>query len=310
LKKQFLKENEERKPEKILNEKHLVEECKIINNLNNIKVIYYLNKMATKKIAFQVYSDLHIDTWNKMMFLPVTAKYLFLAGNICTSTNDYFIPFMDYCSKKWENVFFVPGNHEFYVKKKNYNELCFDYKYKLNNRYKNIHYLDNDFISLNDEINVYGSTFWNIPPFNSTYEAKFSINDYNCITYFNKTKGHTVDLDINYVKELANDSLNKLQKHLNESDKKTIVMTHFPPLRSGTTNPKYLALDRIQNPYYTWRDNTLNNFNLKNVPIWISGHTHWSYDFKKDNTRFISNQLGYNYELGETGLNENAVFEF
>ena len=53
----------------------------------------------------------------------------------------------------------------------------------------------------------------------------------------------------------------------------------------------------------------LNKFNLKNVPIWISGHTHWSYDFEKYNTRFISNQLGYKYELGLAGLHKNCVFE-
>ena len=118
-------------------------------------------------------------------------------------------------------------------------------------------------------------------------------------------------MDTNYVKYLANDSLNKLQKYLNETDKKTIVMTHFPPLRSETTNPNYLHLDRIKNNYYSWNDNTLilNNFNLKNVPIWISGHTHWSYDFKKYNTRFISNQLGYKYDLGIIGLHKNCVFE-
>lgn len=265
--------------------------------------------MASKKIVFQVYSDLHIDSWDILRLLPVKAKHLFLAGNICTQSNKYFLPFMDHCSKNWENVFYVPGNYDFYNKKKNYNELCFDFKYILNKRYKNIHYLDNDFIKLNDEFNVYGSTFWTIPPFNSTYEAKMSITDYNWITYFNKTKGYTVDLDINYVKELANDSVNKLQKYLNETDKKTIVMTHFPPLRSGTINPKYLALDRIKNQYYSWNDNVLNNFKLTNVPIWISGHTNWSYDFEKYNTRFISNQLGYKYELGETRLNKECVFE-
>jgi predicted phosphodiesterase len=265
--------------------------------------------MSEKKLAFQVYSDLNIETWDKIMGLPVKAKYLFLAGDICKETNANFIPFMDYCSKNWEKVFYVPGNYEFHCKKKNYNELCFDYKYRLNKRYNNIHYLDNEFISLNDEINVYGSTFWTTPPFNSTYESKLSIKDYNCITYFNKTIGHIVDLDVNYVKELANESVNKLQKYLNETDKKTIVMTHFPPLRSGTSNPKYLALDKIKNHYYSWNDKTLNNFNLKNVPIWISGHTHWCYDFEKNNTRFISNQLGYIYEPDKSLVNEDGIFE-
>ena len=265
--------------------------------------------MTAKKLLIQVYSDIHIELWNKIPELPVKAKYLFLAGNICTQSNKHFMPFMYFCSKKWEKVFYVPGNHEFYVKKKNYNELCFDYKYILNKRYKNIHYLDNDFIPLNDEINVYGSTFWTIPPFNSTYEAKMSITDYNWITYFNKTKGHAVDLDINYVKELANDSVNKLQKYLNETDKKTIIMTHFPPLRSGTSDPKYYAEEKQSDLYFSWPDNTLDKFKTTNVPLWISGHTHWSYDVIKNGRRFISNQLGYKYELGGTGVSEEGLFD-
>ena len=53
----------------------------------------------------------------------------------------------------------------------------------------------------------------------------------------------------------------------------------------------------------------LDKLNLFNVPLWISGHTHWSYDFEKFNTKFVSNQLGYKEELGETGINENGLFQ-
>ena len=61
--------------------------------------------------------------------------------------------------------------------------------------------------------------------------------------------------------------------------------------------------------YFSWSDNTLDNFNLNNVSAFISGHTHWSYDFNDKNTRFISNQLGYKSELGSTGLNEDGLYE-
>ena len=265
--------------------------------------------MTTRKILTQIYSDIHIELWNKLPEIPVKSKYLFLAGDICSQTHALFYPFFDYCSSRWEKVFYVPGNHEFYVKKKNFNELSFEYKYRLSQRYNNVFYLDNECVPLNDEINVYGTTFWTIPPFTSTNEAKMSINDYNCISYFNTKQKKVLDLDINYVNQLANTSFDTLQTHLDKTDKKTIVMTHFPPLRSGTSAEKYLLEKSLANLYFAWPDITIDKLNLKNTPLWISGHTHWSYDFNKNGTRFIANQLGYKSEIGFTGVNEDGVYE-
>jgi hypothetical protein len=74
--------------------------------------------MTTKRLAVQIYSDIHIELWNKLPELPVNSKYLFLAGDICRLTHPLFYPFFDYCSSKWEKVFYTPGNHEFYEKGK------------------------------------------------------------------------------------------------------------------------------------------------------------------------------------------------
>jgi hypothetical protein len=116
-------------------------------------------------------------------------------------------------------------------------------------------------------------------------------------------------LDISYVNELSETSYNKLKQHLSSATKPTIVMTHFPPIRTGTSDPKYLIQGRIMNSYFTWPDETLNDFDLTKVPIWISGHTHWSYDINKNGSRFVGNQLGYKSEIGKTGLNEDGLFE-
>jgi Icc-related predicted phosphoesterase len=118
-----------------------------------------------------------------------------------------------------------------------------------------------------------------------------------------------VDLDIGYVNELSETSYNKLKQYLTNVKKPTIVMTHFPPIRTGTSAPLYLAQDRKVNPYFSWSDETINDFDLTKVPIWISGHTHWSYDIIKNGSRFVGNQLGYKSEIGQTGLNEEGLFE-
>jgi hypothetical protein len=266
--------------------------------------------MSTRKITIQIFSDIHLELWNKMPEIPVKAKYLFLAGDICNINHPLFYTFLDYCSKNWIKTFYVPGNHEYYIKKKNYNELLFEYKYKIGERYKNIYCLDNNYVSLDEEnINIYGATFWTQPPFDSTYDAKMFINDYNWITYFKQGLDKVVNLDINYVRQLSDESFTGLQEYLNTTDKKTIVMTHFPPHRIGTSAPRYLAEKRIANLYFAWPNNTLSTFKLDNVLTWISGHTHWSYDFEQNGVRLIGNQLGYQSEVGHTGLNEDGIYE-
>lgn len=265
--------------------------------------------MKSTKLLIQVYSDIHMEVWDKVPVFPITAKYLFLAGDICKLNHPLFYPLFDYCSSNWEKIFYIPGNHEYYSESKNYNELLFEYKLKLTKKYKNVHFLDNEFFPLNDEVNVYGSTFWTKSPFSRTNEAKSFINDYNYISYFNKDRGYPVKLDISYVNQLSEIAYNKMKKYLNETNKKTIIMTHFPPLSSGTMDTKYLQQNNILKYYFTWPDDTIDKLNLNNVPIWISGHTHWSYNFKQNNCNFVGNQLGYKSEIGDTGINEDGLYE-
>lgn len=266
--------------------------------------------MTTQKIIVQIFSDIHIELWNKLPEIPVKSKYLILAGDIGQLNHPLFYPFLDYCSSNWEKTFYIPGNHEYYSLKKNINDLEFEYKYHIEERYKNVFYLNNSFVELDDQINIYGATFWTIPPFKSNYEAQMYVNDYNYIRYFKENTGYVINLDMEYVRYMAYESLNQLQDYLSGENKKTIVVTHFPPVRTGTSNPKYLCESRIINSYFSWPDNTLQRFNLSNILAWISGHTHWSYDFTfPEGVRLISNQLGYKTETGKTGLNEDGLYE-
>lgn len=265
--------------------------------------------MSLRKLTIQVFSDIHVELWNKLPEITPKAKYLFLAGDICQLNHPVFFKFLDYCSVNWQKVFYTPGNHEYYSQKKNFNELEFEYEYKIGEKYKNVFYLNNKAVPLNEEVNVYGSTFWTIPTFKRTYDAKQYLNDYHQISYFNKDKNHVTPLDISYVKTLAEESYDKLNKYLNENNKPTIVMTHFPPQRDGTSAPKYLALNRECDLYFSWPNGTLENLKLDNVMTWISGHTHWSYNFESNGINLISNQLGYKSEIGTTGLDEDGLYD-
>jgi hypothetical protein len=63
-------------------------------------------------------------------------------------------------------------------------------------------------------------------------------------------------------------------------DKKVIVMTHFPPQQTNTSHSKYSLQEKMIKNYFSHPDKTITEFNnVNNILCWISGHTHYSYDF-------------------------------
>ena len=259
--------------------------------------------LATRQITIQVFSDLHLNLLNKKDTIPPIvpeAKYLFLAGNICTLGHRTFFPFLDYCSQGWEKTFIVPGNQDFYSLKKNHGTLDFEYNLKIGERYKNVFYLNNSTASLNDTIDVYGSTLWSKPLF-SRYEAKY-FTDFLNIQQFSEKKKQNTLIDYPFVQNLSNKDadylVESINNNTNNTNKKTIILTHFPPTQEGTIpHSKVLHEDF---------GNILDKVNLCNVPLWISGHTHRSYDITRHSTRLISNQLGFKFET--TGYSKTGVF--
>ena len=73
--------------------------------------------MMTK---FQYISDIHLETHHntsKNIFekiLKPSAPYLVLCGDIGYPGAELYKPFLEYCSKNFERVFYIAGNHEFY----------------------------------------------------------------------------------------------------------------------------------------------------------------------------------------------------
>ena len=258
---------------------------------------------TTRQITVQVFSDLHLNLLNpKDTISPLipAAKYLFLAGNVCTLGHPMFFTFLDYCSKGWEKTFIVPGNQDFYSLKKNHGTLDFEYNLKIGERYKNIFYLNNNKASLNDAIDVYGSTLWSKPRF-SQLEVKY-FSDFFSIRQFSAKKQQNILIDYDFVQNLSNKDSGYLAesiKNNNDTNKKIIVLTHFPPTQEGTMSPLKTSHEDF--------GNLLDKVDLSNVPLWISGHTHLSYDITRTPyTRLVSNQLGFQYET--TGYSKTGLF--
>jgi hypothetical protein len=270
------------------------------------------------KIFIQVISDIHLEFYNSYPKIKPLAKYLFLAGDIGTISNEFDTKvkdFLSYCSENWEKIFYVVGNHEFYQKKEfahqkiSFEELELKYN-KICDQFHNIHLLNDTSVQLEFGLDVYGTTLWT-SNYGCPYDITDELNDYNMIAIKSKTNPkYNVLLNEEYINIKSQNQFDKLKNYLDTNKSKSIILTHFPPIRENTSNPKYLSQPDYLANYFSW-NNIHTKLNTSNIVSWISGHTHWSYDINLNNIKFISNQMGYKKECleGETKFEPSKVFE-
>lgn len=273
------------------------------------------------KFTFQIFSDIHLEFYNKFPIIKPLAKYLFLAGDIGTIVSDTdkkVEKFLYYCSSNWEKTFYVLGNHEFYQTTKSSNKtLCFEeleLKYQqICNKFPNVYLLNDSHHEIIPELNVYGTTLWTNP--NKYIKPSDGIisdylNDYNMITIKSNLNNTTNLLSSEFINKISDEQLCKLENYLLNSNNKTLIITHFPPIRTGSSNPKYSNQEEFLSNYFSW-NNIYSKLKSDNISCWISGHTHWSYNINLSGIKFVSNQFGYKNELinGQTGFDENKIYE-
>jgi predicted phosphohydrolase len=274
----------------------------------------------SKIFKFQLFSDIHLEFLNYYPKIVPLARYLFLAGDIGKLSEKNYKPFFDYCSKCWTKTFYVLGNHEYYSTYESYQTLNEKYK-DFCNKYSNIHLLDNSYYDIDDidtqlTYRIYGSTLW------SQVESTKYLNDFNMIKMLND-KQEIKPLDQLEFNNLHNKSVKKLIDQIKTEPKNLIIMSHFPPLRKTITQPNLTSSPIFQNQNkfikkYFANDFTdehlINEFGLtesklySNIKAWLSGHTHYSYDFNY-HTRFIANQVGYPHESKYNQVNWSNLVE-
>lgn len=212
----------------------------------------------------QYVSDLHLDDmhfYNSEKLVIPTADVLILGGDICNIVNiDRHLSFFDYVSKNFQYVLYIPGNHEFYnkygitVEKIEKIIECFV------NKYKNIVYLNNKSIII-DDVLFTGSCLW-------------------CEPYVEPPPWFKLNLSSIKINELFQTSLRYLDKVSELKHNKHVIITHYPP--KNYNNRKINDFDC----YYQNRQ-----IILKNMPnYWIFGHIHKNINECIDNTTFLSNQ--------------------
>ncbi|KAL5358879.1 calcineurin-like phosphoesterase [Aspergillus floccosus] len=245
-------------------------------------------------VPFQVLSDLHLEVNQQYASyeIPACAEYLILAGDIGRLAD--YNAYRDFIRKQTERfrvVFLVLGNHEFYnmsitagLEKARQLELepCF------NGRLVLLHRKQYDIPG--SHITVLGCTLWSDVPDESKDVVRMRISDFKHIT------GWTVeDHNANHREDLAwlQSEIRMVHRENNYADRQSpkrsvLVVTHHAPLLRGTSSPQH-----AQNPWRFAFGTDILPLASDGVKVWVFGHTHYTTNFRKGQTRVVSNQRGY-----------------
>jgi Icc-related predicted phosphoesterase len=220
--------------------------------------------------------------------------------------------FREECAK-YNRVYYIMGNHE------HYNGI-FDYTAETLREYlegTNVTLLDNEFVALNDEWQLFGGTLWtdyNNDDWFTCHAAKDRMNDHTIIKKL-LPQGKANPYGEPFGRFLPHDAVAEHRKTLEalqsglyewtQIDKKTIVMTHHAPTMQSV-HPRF-AGDLLNYAYATdLSDLIMDNPNIK---YWLHGHMHDTHDYNVGECRVVCNPRGYQgYELNET-FNQDFYIE-
>lgn len=291
----------------------------------------------TSKI--QYLSDIHLETHHntsKAIFekiLKPSAPYLALCGDIGYPGTQLYEPFLEYCSKNFEHVFYIAGNHEYYndtkaikylktkqfieksVSEEELRRISIRFPRKspedrakqirsICQKFPNIHFLDKETFKIpGTDIVVVGCTLWSkldmkphmLPQFNDFQRI---CQDKDTIllpkTYDDWNEDHV---------DFLNTTIRKIQ--VESPDLKVLVLTHHCPTYDIIVD-KYSDDPNNMNSFFANKD-LISPFG-KSVKAWICGHTHGCKSINVDGTIVATNTFGYEWETIE-GFKPDAVIE-
>jgi predicted phosphohydrolase len=244
-------------------------------------------------MRIQYCSDLHLEFDHNSKYLeknpiPVSGDTLLLAGDIVPLHDENFRhPFFSFIADNYKNVFWIPGNHEFYHK--DMNEFSKSFHIKLRS---NIHILHNTELEF-ENIRFIFSTLWTkISPENERIIEQ-GVSDFSCIEKKDR-KLRAPDYN-----KLHTSSLDFVKQSLQRKTEKTVVVTHHLP--SDLCNSKSHKNSPINEAFYVDLTNLIEHCDAN---FWIYGHSHFN-----QKPLFIGNTLLLTNQLGYVHLNEHTSFK-
>ena len=257
-------------------------------------------------MKLKVFSDLHLEHYNACQVFPWIGEgdVLILAGDILCAKNfkkngylkNVYDRFLNDCSKNYDKVLYVKGNHEAYGY--NYESA---HRVIQENLPGNFHLLENETVKI-DNWNFIGFTLWtnfrNANPL-EMMEAEQYMNDYSKIL-----------INSNYRKLRAQDTLNfhiksrnYLLNQLEILKDNVFVISHHAP--SYQSVPPQFKPSSNNGAYCTNLDNLI--LNHPQIKYWVHGHTHNHFNYLIGDCRVVCNPGGYPGQ--DTGFNPDLILD-
>lgn len=253
-------------------------------------------------MKFAVTSDLHLE-FKEVNITKVDADTLVLAGDICVAARidknsvdgKRIKDFFDDVTRKYANVVYVAGNHEYYHGNLHKTE---DILAELASRYSNLHYLQNSWVDIDGVIFIGGTLWTNVNKGDpvTMFTLHNSMGDYRFVT--NDARGYT-KLRPAHTVELHKDTLHYFGRLLNDfKNKKCVVVTHHAP-STLSIDPMFKDDFHMNGGYVSDLSELI--LNHSNIAAWCHGHIHVAVDYKIGNTCVVSSPRGY-YGYDHTSL--------
>ncbi|KAF2496637.1 phosphoesterase, partial [Lophium mytilinum] len=255
--------------------------------------------------SFQVLSDLHLEVGQQYFSfsIPPSAPYLILAGDIgCLVDYDSYLSFLAQQTARFETVFLVLGNHEFY-------ELSYltglatarklALEPVLRGKLVLLHQTRYDVPT--STISILGCTLWSRIPESARPRVQTALND------FRKVEGWTIDshntafeFELGWLKAQVADIQKEneaIAKHHTggQEQRKILIVTHHAPTMEETAHPHHAGSDLSSAFATSLLTDEDRSWEQSDVKMWIFGHTHYTNTFKKSGIEVMSNQRGYVY---------------
>ena len=249
-------------------------------------------------MRIQYCSDLHLEFEQNSKYLTtlpisVCGEILILAGDI-VPLHDEFLndSFFSFISRNFRQVFWVPGNHEYYYR--NISDYSSSFSIKIHD---NINIVSN--VELQYEgIQFIFSTLWSRISRVNEKDIVQRVSDFECITCNNKK------LRVSDFNKLHEGSLSFIKQSLNIKKSKTVVVTHHLP--SLLCNA---ALHNTSNINEAFCVDLTEYIEESNADFWIYGHSHYNQKpLFIGNTIMLTNQLGYVHLNEYQSFKQNAYF--
>lgn len=248
-------------------------------------------------------SDLHLELNRQYATFdfPVTAPLLLLGGDIGRLVDyDMFLPFLARQTARYDKVFLVLGNHEFYemtyeagIEK----AMELEREPSLQGKLKVLHRgrWDDEGSSLT----ILGATLWSRIDENMADTITLRVSDFKQIKNWSVAHHNAAHaLDLTYL-------LTTLTT-LADSNRTVLIATHHAPVTKGSSRPEH-----EDKPWKTafGTDILTNPHKFKDVACWVFGHTHFTTAFERAGVRVVANQRGYVLGTGGPTLEDTRGFD-